>query len=85
MCVCTNRALLERALRLGFTDIGFTDVESPFVCRDTGRVYAVQPLDGGSPPAADAEVIRIESATATGGEGRIPAGNENTRRTTTRT
>ena len=34
VCLCTNRALLERALRLGYTEIGFTGVESPFVCRD---------------------------------------------------
>src|SRR5262249_26108603 len=66
LCLCTNRALLERALRLGFRELGFTGIDSPFVCRDTGRVYAVQPLSGGSPPAAGAEVIRIESGTATG-------------------
>ena len=83
VCVCTNRVLLERALRLGFTEIGFTGVESPFVCRTEGRVYAVQPLGGGSAPSADAEVIRIESGAATGGERRVPAGTENTRRTTT--
>ena len=35
-------------VRLGYTEIGFTGVESPFVCRDGSRVYAVQPLSGGS-------------------------------------
>ena len=78
-----NRSLLGRALRLGFTEIGFTGVESPFVCRDTARVYAVQPLSGGSPPGADAEVIRIESGAAGGGERRVAARPETTRRTTT--
>ena len=34
VCIATNRAFLDRALRLGFTEIGFTGVESPFVCRD---------------------------------------------------
>jgi hypothetical protein len=83
VCLCTNRALLERALRLGYTEIGFTGVETPFVCRDAGRVYAVQPLSGGSAPAAGAEVIRIESGAATGGERRVGAGAESNRRTAT--
>ena len=52
VCLGTNRVLLDRALRLGFTEIGFTGVESPFVCRDASRIYAVQPLSGGSPPGA---------------------------------
>ena len=76
MSVCTNRALLERALRLGFREIGFTGVESPVVCRTVDRVFAVQPLSGGSPPPADAEVIRIESIAAGGGERRVPAARE---------
>jgi hypothetical protein len=81
LCVCTNRELLGRALRLGYTEFGFTDGESPFVCRDTGRVYAVQPLSGGSAPGPDAHVTRIESATASGGERRVPADNETVRTT----
>jgi hypothetical protein len=79
ICVCTNRVLLERALRLGFRELGFTGVESPCVCRDQARIYAVQPLSGGSPPGPEVEVIRIESGAATGGEART----ESTRRTTT--
>ena len=71
LCICTNRSLLERALRLGFTEIGFAGVESPFVCRDERGIFAIQPLSGGSPPEADAEVTRIESGAATGGEGRL--------------
>jgi hypothetical protein len=81
LCICTNRALLGRALRLGYTEIGFTDAETPFVCRDTGRVYAVQPLSGGSAPGPDAHVTRIESGTASGGERHVPANNENARKT----
>jgi hypothetical protein len=82
ICLCTDRVLLERALRLGFRELGFTAVDSPFVCRDAGQVFAVQPLSGGSPPPADAEVTRIESGTAGGGR-RAPAPTEATRRTTT--
>ena len=65
--VCTDRTLLERALRLGFTAVGFTGPETAFVCRDHGRTYAVQPLSEASPPPAGAEVTRIESGAADGG------------------
>jgi hypothetical protein len=81
LCVCTNRALLGRALRLGHTEIGFTDAESPFVCREAGRVYAVQPLSGGSAPGPGAQVTHIESGAASDGEHRRPADHENSRRT----
>ena len=81
--ICTNRSLLERALRLGFRELGLTRIESPFVCRDANRVFAVQPLSGGSPPPADAEIVRIESGTADGGERRTTAGPESPRRATT--
>jgi hypothetical protein len=81
VCLCTNRALLERALRLGYTEIGFTGVGSPIVCRDASRIYAIQPLSGASPPGAEAEVTRIESGAA-GGEARIATRTESTRRTT---
>jgi hypothetical protein len=66
-------------LRLGFRELGFTAVDSPFVCRDAGRIYAVQPLSGGSSPGADVEVIRIESGAA-GGEGRVERRDEGKRR-----
>jgi hypothetical protein len=79
ICLCTDRVLLERALRLGFRELGFTAVDSPFVCRDAGRIYAVQPLSGGSAPGADVEVIRIESGAASGGESRGVTHTETTR------
>jgi hypothetical protein len=80
VCLCTNRVLLERSLRLGFRELGFTGIDSPFVCRDAGRIFAVQPLSGGSPPPAGAEVIRIESGAATGGEVRAATPTETPRR-----
>ena len=83
ICVCTDRVLLERALRLGFRELGFSGLESPYVCRDASRIYAIQPLSGASPPGADAEVTRIESGAATSGEGRVVTRTESTRRTTT--
>ena len=56
-----NRDLLGRALRLGFRALEAVDVETPVVCRDGRRVYAVQPLDKDSALAPDADAVRIES------------------------
>ena len=67
VCIATNRVFLDRALRLGFTEIGFVGVESPFVCRDPVTVYAVQPLSSGSSPDPSVNLIRIESNAVTGG------------------
>jgi hypothetical protein len=78
--LCTDRVLLERALRLGFKELGFTAIDSPFVCRDAGRIYAVQPLSGGSSPGADVAVTRIESSAAASGERRVPPRTETPRR-----
>ena len=72
-----------RALRLGYTELGFTGIDTAFLCRDSARIYAVQPLGGGSPPGADAEVTHIESGMPGGGEGRVVTRPETTRRTTT--
>ncbi len=80
ICIATNRSFLDRALRLGFTEIGFTGVGSPFVCRDQRTVYTVQPLSEGSSPGPDANVVRIESAAATAAEERAPARPEPPRR-----
>ena len=83
LCLQVNRNLLGRALRLGYTELGFTGIDTAFLCRDAARIYAVQPLGGGSPPGPDVEVTRIESGAAGGGEGRIATRPETTRRTTT--
>ncbi len=80
VCIATNRVLLDRAMRLGFTEIGFTGIESPFVCRNQTTVFAVQPLSGGSAPGPDANVIRIESNAATTAETRVQTRPETSRR-----
>jgi hypothetical protein len=80
VCIATNRLLLDRALRLGFTEIGFSGVETPFVCRDQARVYAVQPLSGASSPGPDTNVTRIESKPATAAEDRVQPRAEPPRR-----
>ena len=67
-------------MRLGFAEIGFTGVETPFVCRDPGTVYAVQPLSGGSAPGPDVNVICIESNAATARRDRVRTRPETPRR-----
>jgi hypothetical protein len=42
----SNRQFLSRALRLGFSEIGITGVETPIVCRKEHRIYAWQSLSG---------------------------------------
>jgi hypothetical protein len=79
VCIATNRVLLERALRLGFGEIGFTGAGSPFVCRDAGTIFAVQPLSGGESPGPDVNVIRIESNEVSATESRIPTRPETPR------
>ncbi len=85
ICIATNRVLLDRALRLGFTEVGFAGAESPFVCRDERRIFTVQPLSDGLPAPANAIVTRIESSTAAGGESPVPARTETPRRPTSET
>ncbi len=80
LCIATNRVLLDRALRLGFTEVGFAGVDSPFVCRAEGKMFTVQPLSGGSPLDGNAHVTRIESSAAAGPESRVRTRNETTRR-----
>ena len=48
LCIVTNRAFVERALRLGLTEFGFAGGDSPFVCRADRKVFTVQPLGAGS-------------------------------------
>ena len=83
LCLQLNRNLLGRALRLGYTELGFTGIDTAFLCRDSARIYAVQPLGCGSRPGADAEVTHIESGATGGREGRVASRPETTRRTTT--
>jgi hypothetical protein len=83
--IMMNRDLLDRALRLGFTELGFSGVESPLVCRDQGKTYIVQPPTGGSPIEPGASVTRIESSTAAGGEKRTQPRSETLRTTVNET
>jgi hypothetical protein len=54
--LCTDRALLARAVRGGFRSFELTGAGAPVVCRDGDRLYAWQPFDPGFavPPAEDA-------------------------------
>ena len=58
----TNRNFLKRAIQLGFSEIGFSDVEAPVVCREQNRIYAWQPLSGDAAIEPAVDVVRIESA-----------------------
>lgn len=58
----TNRELLTRALRLGFTEVEVDGADNPLVCRDDRRVLVWQPLDKDSAIAPADNVTRIESA-----------------------
>jgi len=62
--VSTDRALLARAVRLGFTEVEVVDAGSPVVCRDARRVYAWQPLSKDSAIGPDDDAVRIEPFTA---------------------
>ena len=68
----TNRAFLERAVHLGFDEIGIVGVEAPVVCRQRDRVYAWQPLSADSAIGPTDNVIRIESDQFHGGTSRVP-------------
>jgi hypothetical protein len=57
----TNRHFLKRAIQLGFSEIGISDVETPVVCRQPHMVYAWQPLSGDAAIEPPDNVIRIES------------------------
>ena len=65
ICVATDRRFLERAVRLGFREVGFVSDEAPAVCRDGHRKYiwALLSQDGIAKPAPDA--VRIESPQST--------------------
>jgi hypothetical protein len=80
LSITISRTFLGRALRLGFTEIGFTGVESPLICRDQRTIYAVQPFTGGAPLGPDDSVTRIESHPAAGRGDRVQARPETPRR-----
>jgi hypothetical protein len=80
LSVAINRTFLDRALRLGFTEIGFSGAESPYVCRDQRMTYAVQSLTGGSPLKPEDTVTRIESSPAAGRADRAQTRSETPRR-----
>ena len=61
ICVAMDRHYLERAVRLGFREVGFVSDEAPAVCRDGQRnyIWALLAKDGIVKPASN--VVRIES------------------------
>jgi hypothetical protein len=60
----SDRRFVARALRLGFRDVEFTDVESPVAARDHRPLYLWQPLNHESAIEPTDDVIRIESCPA---------------------
>jgi hypothetical protein len=61
VCLATDRRYLERAMRLGFREVGFVSDEAPAICRDGHRKYlwALLSKNGVVKPASD--TVRIES------------------------
>ncbi len=59
--LATDRRYLQRALELGFRDIGFISSEKPALCRDAARQFLWMMLDAEStvPPADDA--VQVDS------------------------
>jgi hypothetical protein len=43
--LCTNRSYLQRALKLGFLEVGLAGANKPLVCRDSRRIFVWMPLD----------------------------------------
>jgi hypothetical protein len=70
LSISIDRNLLDRALRFGFTEIGFCGVERPLVCRDDRTIFVAQPLTGGSPVEPGVTLTRIESSLAATGHKR---------------
>ena len=76
----TNRSFLKRAIELGFSEIGFSNVETPVVCREPHRIYAWQPLSGDAAIMPADDVIRITSHRETVNTNSITTDNEPPRR-----
>ena len=64
ICLSTHRRYLERAVRLGFRELGFVSPEAPAVCSDARRTYfwAVLGQEGIVKPNSNA--VRVESPQA---------------------
>ncbi|WP_020465602.1 hypothetical protein [Singulisphaera acidiphila] len=62
--LCTDRAFLSRAVRLGFGEIEIRDDGSPLVCRNAHRRYLWQPLSKESTIEPVGAMTRIESGLA---------------------
>jgi len=76
----TNRHFLKRAIQLGFSEIGISDLETPVVCRQQHWVYAWQPLSGDAAIEPADNVIRIQSQAVTVITNSITTDNESPRR-----
>ncbi len=76
----TNRNFLKRAIQLGFSEIGISDLETPVICRQPHLVYAWQPLSGDAAIEPTDNVTRIESQPATVITNSITTDNESPRR-----
>src|SRR5271157_2430096 len=76
----TNRNFLKRAIQLGFSEIGISDVETPVVCRQQHRVYAWQPLSADAAIEPTDNVVRIESQPVSVITNSITTNNESPRR-----
>lgn len=59
--VSSNREFLKRAIRLGFREIHFRDVEDPAFCRDARRGYVWALLGKANVLKPDTSATRIES------------------------
>jgi len=64
VCFSTNRGFLDRAVRLGFSEIHVSSPEAPLLCRDARRTYAWQPLSKDSALGPADVAVRIESTAA---------------------
>jgi hypothetical protein len=60
----TNRALLGRAIRMGFREIAIPGADVPLVCRDRNSTYAWQPLTNAVVESGN-DAVCIESGGAT--------------------
>jgi hypothetical protein len=74
-----NRNFLIRALRLGFSEIGFTNEGTAAVCSNGQRTYGFMPLSDGAAVEPTVNTLRIESTTAGGKAARAASATEKPR------